>query len=288
MKKQVGFTLIELLVVIAIIAILAAILIPVFAQAKSAAKKTQDLSNLKQIGSGIMMYNADYDDNYPRGTYRHPDFGVDARFTWREAVHPYIKSELRKEAYTNNQPIAVGGVWRSPAEPANSKYGYGAHNAIMPATGLDWYNGSSPEPASRTQTQLDRPANVLLVTTMGLNPEWGNAAVDLLESDWWWHGGAVWPPNVAGGPNSGSKWDNDRACEYSTPNPNCTMPRYRYTDVANIVWADGHAKGVKKHALNWCTQIYAGFSHFPPGRGDQNFDWMYDTTWDAPCARFPR
>src|SRR5579862_9447937 len=65
MKK--AFTLIELLVVIAIIAILAAILFPVFAQAKLAAKKAVSLSNQKQIGLGVILYTNDYDDMYPRG-----------------------------------------------------------------------------------------------------------------------------------------------------------------------------------------------------------------------------
>lgn len=60
-----AFTLIELLVVIAIIAILAAILFPVFAQAKTAAKKTQDLSNQKQLGTAFNIYSADYDDQLP-------------------------------------------------------------------------------------------------------------------------------------------------------------------------------------------------------------------------------
>ncbi len=63
MKRNRAFTLIELLVVIAIIAILAAILFPVFAQAKLAAKTTASLSNLKQVATGNMMYYADYDDN---------------------------------------------------------------------------------------------------------------------------------------------------------------------------------------------------------------------------------
>src|ERR1051326_8790913 len=62
---QRGFTLIELLVVIAIIAILAAILFPVFAQARETARMASCLSNLKQIGNGIMMYNQDYDEKFP-------------------------------------------------------------------------------------------------------------------------------------------------------------------------------------------------------------------------------
>ena len=65
MQKR-AFTLIELLVVIAIIAILAAILFPVFAQAKSAAKKTQSVSNLKQLGLAWLLYAGDYDDTLMR------------------------------------------------------------------------------------------------------------------------------------------------------------------------------------------------------------------------------
>lgn len=67
-----GFTLIELLVVIAIIAILAAILFPVFAQAREQARSTSCLSNNKQIGLSVKMYAQDYDEQYPMGTYEAP------------------------------------------------------------------------------------------------------------------------------------------------------------------------------------------------------------------------
>jgi prepilin-type N-terminal cleavage/methylation domain-containing protein/prepilin-type processing-associated H-X9-DG protein len=70
--KRKGFTLIELLVVIAIIAILAAILFPVFAQAREAARTTSCLSNRKQIGLGVKMYAQDYDEAFPMGTYNGP------------------------------------------------------------------------------------------------------------------------------------------------------------------------------------------------------------------------
>ena len=65
MKRRSGFTLIELLVVIAIIAILAAILFPVFAQARDKARAATCLSNMKQIGTGMLMYLQDYDEIYP-------------------------------------------------------------------------------------------------------------------------------------------------------------------------------------------------------------------------------
>ncbi|MCG9893987.1 MAG: prepilin-type N-terminal cleavage/methylation domain-containing protein [Fimbriimonadaceae bacterium] len=98
MKKN-AFTLIELLVVIAIIAILAAILFPVFAQAKAAAKKTSSLSNIKQMGTAAQIYGADFDDNIPlflSGPWS--AFGAALGNTdqraraWVETLYPYMKS----------------------------------------------------------------------------------------------------------------------------------------------------------------------------------------------------
>ncbi|QYK53605.1 MAG: prepilin-type N-terminal cleavage/methylation domain-containing protein [Fimbriimonadaceae bacterium] len=88
-----AFTLIELLVVIAIIAILAAILFPVFAQAKMAAKKTSDLSNTKQIGIGLNIYLIDYDDTFPMANYRNANSSAFGEVHWSWMVLSYMKNE---------------------------------------------------------------------------------------------------------------------------------------------------------------------------------------------------
>jgi len=89
-----GFTLIELLVVIAIIAILAAILFPVFARAREAARKTSCLSNMKQIGLGLMMYTQDYDETYPMA-YFYPNGrnSSNGYHQWSGMIQPYVKNE---------------------------------------------------------------------------------------------------------------------------------------------------------------------------------------------------
>ncbi len=85
--RRAGFTLIELLVVIAIIAILAAILFPVFARARARAMQNTCLSNVKQITLGLIMYASDNDQRFP---IQYGSYGQSP--SWAEAVHPYIKN----------------------------------------------------------------------------------------------------------------------------------------------------------------------------------------------------
>jgi prepilin-type N-terminal cleavage/methylation domain-containing protein len=109
MRKR-AFTLIELLVVIAIIAILAAILFPVFAAAKESAKATQILSQMKQIGTALHMYGADWDDMFVKWVVQsgkpRNGFYRDDLVSWPQNIFPYTKNGLPDRNHPN---VATGG-----------------------------------------------------------------------------------------------------------------------------------------------------------------------------------
>jgi prepilin-type N-terminal cleavage/methylation domain-containing protein len=114
-----GFTLIELLVVIAIIAILAAILFPVFAKAREKARQISCVSNMKQIGLGILQYCQDSDELMPTKGFDIPNgnpSGGDAYVSWENIVAPYIKNG--GGVYTGNGDTGnAGGVFACPDNP---------------------------------------------------------------------------------------------------------------------------------------------------------------------------
>ncbi len=114
-----GFTLIELLVVIAIIAILAAILFPVFARAREKARQTQCLSNVKQTMLGVLMYAQDYDETLPR-LYTEYDPAVQYTLPNGESrTGPFILWHTALYPYTNNYQI-----WTCPSSTARYTGGY--------------------------------------------------------------------------------------------------------------------------------------------------------------------
>jgi prepilin-type N-terminal cleavage/methylation domain-containing protein len=159
-----GFTLIELLVVIAIIAILAAILFPVFAQAREQARKTACLSNLKQIGLACNMYVQDYDETFP--------FAWGTTGPWCYALNPYVKSA--GISASSNFPDNAASVWHCPTDallpPPGSKIfiSYSSNPLVM---------GGGFDPAvytwntygyrvARTLASIDSPSQVVFAGEM--------------------------------------------------------------------------------------------------------------------------
>lgn len=142
MKKQYAFTLIELLVVIAIIAILAAILFPVFAQAKAAAKSAVTLSNMKQTGTGTIMYENDYDDmclmpyNYEDGAHY---YGGPSSV---QRLYPYTKSYAIQWDATS--PLVPASTVSMDLSVAQAFWGTSWYGAWQPGTYWDWNTTISP------------------------------------------------------------------------------------------------------------------------------------------------
>lgn len=128
MKSKHGFTLIELLVVIAIIAILAAILFPVFSQARESARRTSCLSNMKQLGLAFMQYQQDYDESMPAPYYfifNPPSMG--AQGGWGGGIYPYVKSP---------------GVYACPDDGSTGAGVIGPFNQVISyAFNVNLYNG---------------------------------------------------------------------------------------------------------------------------------------------------
>src|SRR5947209_4887361 len=156
-----GFTLIELLVMIAIIAILAAILFPVFAQARAKARQAKCQSNLKQLGVAILLYAQDYDETFPVANYGLA--GTTQNTSWQSFVDPYVRAGFPANVNDSNNlqiSVYVCPDWSqvsdgtSVGRPSST---YGANIAVM-ATFDRNRDASLYTPVVRV-AQLQYPAN---------------------------------------------------------------------------------------------------------------------------------
>jgi prepilin-type N-terminal cleavage/methylation domain-containing protein/prepilin-type processing-associated H-X9-DG protein len=150
-----AFTLIELLVVIAIIAILAAILFPVFAQAREKARQASCMSNIKQLGNAAMMYVQDFDETFQKANMNYITAGGKQAY-WSELLYPYIKNggDSRSEGVL----LCPSFV---PTATTRRSYGWNIGNHRR-----NWTNGFGYRPADNaayvTQAAVLFPADTIL------------------------------------------------------------------------------------------------------------------------------
>jgi prepilin-type N-terminal cleavage/methylation domain-containing protein/prepilin-type processing-associated H-X9-DG protein len=205
-----GFTLIELLVVIAIIAILAAILFPVFAKAREKARQTSCSSNLKQSGLASMMYLQDYDEVYPPSRV---DGALPRR--WDQIIEPYVKST---QVFTcpSDGAIALG------YGHAHNQFGYFGANV-----------GGLPSGSARRLSDVQMPATTILYADTGRDTEtWA-----------YFHQN----PNVQR-PGGGYvlRWPGQSTI--TNPPGSCCGAQTlnaRHSETCNTTFADGHVKSLK-------------------------------------------
>jgi prepilin-type N-terminal cleavage/methylation domain-containing protein/prepilin-type processing-associated H-X9-DG protein len=235
-----GFTLIELLVVIAIIAILAAILFPVFAQAREKARAISCVSNLKQLGTAEQMYLQDYDETF--------SYGLDNLWhvSWALTAQPYIKNFgiLRCPDDSGTQLPAATQGWGGIAMSYGAN-GWIGWNPFDNNYGMEGVMTPMSQPGylqdSKTIAAISRPADTILFSEkhndeMSKNNGWGN------------------PTATFGGTFTAVNWW-DSFCPGETPDgtlsPTAAWPNGRtgavsikHNSRANFVFADGHAKSM--------------------------------------------
>jgi prepilin-type N-terminal cleavage/methylation domain-containing protein/prepilin-type processing-associated H-X9-DG protein len=231
-----GFTLIELLVVIAIIAILAAILFPVFAQARDKARQSTCLSNARQMGVALMMYVQDYDDTYPWAA------GLPPATTpaWGGLISPYVKNLGVFQCPSNED---VWANWMGNRERFKEA---GPRNYTANAELLPWF-GPKPVPEFgrfhnnkiRTLAEVPEPANTIAIFETARAGTVHPQQNPYKDSHWWW--------SVL----------NDGVAYLAWKTPNASAGRevdwdyvalLRHQGGSNYVFADGHSKWFKPEA----------------------------------------
>ena len=212
-RRPFGFTLIELLIVISIIAILAAILFPVFAKARGNARKVTAMSNLKQIGVALLMYSADYDGHLPN---RWPGWFGYGEFYW-EVENGDLPSLL-------NSYIRNPAVWYSP-EDRLAKRGatsFAVNGELAPGWSL---------------SKIGRPAEAIYLTDRtDLDVLKINLAGDAPEVYFWWR---FCNPPLSQGPAELPRPYDDLMVATQI------SPRRYVGDTAAYLFLDGHVKALR-------------------------------------------
>jgi len=241
-----GFTLIELLVVIAIIAILAAILFPVFAQARDKARGASCLSNTKQIGTAVQMYIQDYDETFPFSD----NFGVVIPGSpvqggyqyWGDAIYPYTKSGQASAlaGYTGG-PRNYGPVQRCPSvNDWWTGYAYNINLGYYPTGQL----GQTSTAAIYTGVKLAsvlRPADLIVIMDNQPQYSWlrnnlGRTDVNSQIIAYRW-----FPTSDVKTCMTNYNWPDSAALAGI---PGQGIPSARHSGGVNTVYADGHSKWI--------------------------------------------
>jgi prepilin-type N-terminal cleavage/methylation domain-containing protein/prepilin-type processing-associated H-X9-DG protein len=230
-RERKAFTLIELLVVIAIIAILAAILFPVFAKAREKARQITCASNLKQLGLGFLQYSQDYDEQFPSGT-NNTDYYAAFYRGWAGQIYPYVKSTA---------------VYKCPddsttASGTNEYVLSYLENAALNPVGLYWGGDGIP--------QINAPAStVMLYEVSGHQAAMSTPGEGDSQSGWGWtywtagntpsHMG-LYQTGYMGGTNCLQSNGNN-----GPSNGYYAGPYGLHTNMSNWLLADGHVKALR-------------------------------------------
>lgn len=224
--KKLGFTLIELLVVIAIIALLAAILFPVFGRARENARRSSCQSNLKQIGVAVLQYAQDYDEIYPMTRWNPPANLGGTRMSWMHCTQPYMKSYQIYRCPSDKEEAPNNTSWVSnPQTGYRVSYGYnikfGYNDGVLPRT--------------LNVAAVVKPAEMVMATDTGkrrLAPDPPVAS----NPDLWFDEKNSWALSDVGDwrtRNTSGDWSI-----VGLPNP-------RHLETVNVLWTDGHVKSQK-------------------------------------------